>query len=177
MTNNNFSVVGASEPGIPLVFIGRNHHIGWGLSISDIDTEDLFIEEFESNNSTSLRYKLRSGADEEWGIAVERQEEIVVLGQKDATIIKVKETVHGPIITHLLNDVRSLGKFQIHRKTLALCSNALKENNDLLFMLRLNRATTWETFLAASNALDSMTLNVIFTDVLGNIGSSTTGKK
>ena len=38
-------VMGATIPGIPAVVIGRNADLGWGLTASYLDDQDVYIEQ------------------------------------------------------------------------------------------------------------------------------------
>lgn len=44
-------VIGATIPGIPAVLTGRSERLGWGLTASYLDDQDLFIEKLNPNNS------------------------------------------------------------------------------------------------------------------------------
>ena len=45
-------VKGATVPGLPLVLIGQTDHIAWGLTTSDTDAEDLFVETVDPADPT-----------------------------------------------------------------------------------------------------------------------------
>lgn len=49
------SVRGMSEPGIPLVISGQNEQANWSLAVADVDTEDLYYEEFREVSADSSR--------------------------------------------------------------------------------------------------------------------------
>ena len=44
------SVVGATVPGIPIIFSGKNSKLAWGSSFSFIDDQDLYFEKINSAN-------------------------------------------------------------------------------------------------------------------------------
>ena len=44
------SVVGATIPGIPIIFSGKNNQLAWGSSFSFIDDQDLYFEKINSAN-------------------------------------------------------------------------------------------------------------------------------
>ena len=44
------SVVGASIPGIPIIFSGKNNQLAWGSSFSFVDDQDLYFEKINSVN-------------------------------------------------------------------------------------------------------------------------------
>ena len=45
-----FNVSGVSLPGVPLVIVGHNAHIAWGMTLAYTDCEDLFVEKFNPKN-------------------------------------------------------------------------------------------------------------------------------
>lgn len=48
-------VIGGTIPGIPVVLIGRSARLGWGLTSSYMDDQDLFIEELNPENPSQYR--------------------------------------------------------------------------------------------------------------------------
>ena len=52
-------VVGATIPGIPLIFNGRSQYFSWGISSSKLDNQDLVIEVLNTKNNNE--YKSKNG--------------------------------------------------------------------------------------------------------------------
>ncbi len=48
-------VIGGTIPGIPLVLIGRSNTLGWGLTSSYLDDQDLYMEELHPDDPKSYR--------------------------------------------------------------------------------------------------------------------------
>ncbi|SEW08787.1 penicillin amidase [Cognatiyoonia koreensis] len=48
-------VIGGTVPGIPVVLTGRSAALGWGITASYADDQDVFIEEVNPDNSTLYR--------------------------------------------------------------------------------------------------------------------------
>ncbi|HKK97317.1 MAG TPA: penicillin acylase family protein, partial [Marivita sp.] len=48
-------VIGTTIPGVPAIMAGRSEHIGWGLTSSYLDDQDIFIEELNPDNSEQYR--------------------------------------------------------------------------------------------------------------------------
>lgn len=48
-------VIGGTFPGTPLVLVGRNAKLGWGMTSSYLDDQDLFIEEVNPDNPEEYR--------------------------------------------------------------------------------------------------------------------------
>nr|MDJ0823802.1 penicillin acylase family protein [Paracoccaceae bacterium] len=48
-------VIGATIPGIPAVMVGRSEQLGWALTSSYLDDQDLYIEELNPDNPEEVR--------------------------------------------------------------------------------------------------------------------------
>lgn len=86
-------LVGATAPGVPFLIIGRNAHVAWTFTSTEIDTQDLFVE-------TPLpggMYATPAGPQP----FMVRQERIHVRGGADE-VLTVRSTRHGPVISDLL---------------------------------------------------------------------------
>lgn len=84
-------VIGATVPGIPAVFSGRNPNVAWGLTPAFVDDADLFIEELQPGDAT--RYRGLNG----WTALQSETEIIRVLDGPDQTIT-LHATENGPIV-------------------------------------------------------------------------------
>jgi len=51
------NVIGAGEPALPGISIGHNGTIAFGLTIFNIDQEDLYVYELNPSNPMQYRYK------------------------------------------------------------------------------------------------------------------------
>ena len=120
-------VSGASVPGIPFVFMGRNRDIAWGLTPSAVrsDAEDLFMymdeQKIVHNSNGAGDSDVRSGGIDHNDVkeddvrrqesffscatsddCQERHEEINVRDEQDPERLLLVDTGHGPVIDHLL---------------------------------------------------------------------------
>lgn len=152
---------GVSIAGIPLIAIGHNARISWGITLSFTDIEDLFVEKFTDDTCTEYIYK---GEPKK---AVIFEEAIEVKGRQEPFIERVITTEHGTIISDILD--------HSHQK-LALNSMALKPGKALWGWMILNHARHWNDFKDAMSYLDAPGLNIVYADVDGNIGYYNTGK-
>ncbi len=84
-------VIGATIPGIPMVVVGRNMHLAWGLTSSYVDDQDIFLEKYDPESEQ--RYLTPEGSSE----FRSRFETIAVKG---GTVerIELKWTENGPVI-------------------------------------------------------------------------------
>ena len=67
-----YHATGISVAGFPLVVIGHNENIGWGITLAFTDCEDLFIEKFKNDGT----YKYKVG--KEWKKAKVKKEKIAI---------------------------------------------------------------------------------------------------
>jgi penicillin amidase len=145
------NVSGVSLPGLPLVIIGHNDRIAWGMTTTGPDVQDLYVETF--NARAPQRY-LHHG---EWVEAELRDETIKVRGGADYRLT-VMSTRHGPVIS------RDGGRSLALRWT-ALDSHALR-----FCFLKINQAHHWEEFRNALRDFTGPMQNFVYADVDGNIG-------
>ncbi len=157
LSGGGLEVTGTSVPGLPLVLIGHNQKIGWGITLSFTDIQDVVIETFSSK--TDYSYKGETKA------AQIHQEEIKV---KDAKphLEEVVETHNGPIISDIL------GKPE---KKLALRSMCFQDLNILQAWYEINEAKGWNDFVDGVKKIDAPGLNIMYADKK-NIGYWVSGK-
>ncbi len=96
ITRPDAVLTGATAPGAPFLVIGQNGHIAWTFTSSEADTQDLFIEHAGPNGT----YLTPDGPRP----FLSRRETIRVRGQPDS-VITVRETRHGPLISDILPDM------------------------------------------------------------------------
>jgi penicillin amidase len=156
-----FQATGVSVPGLPLITIGHNAHLAWGLTVAFVDCEDLFIEQFHPREPH--RYAFRGA----WLEAEIIPEAIRVKGRAEPYIERVLLTQHGPVVSDVIGATE---------QRLALHSMALRPGPIIMGWLRLNQARNWPEFVAAMRYIEAPALNVVYADVEGNIGYWVTGK-
>jgi acyl-homoserine lactone acylase PvdQ len=67
-------------------------------------------------------------------------------------------------------------KLNLETKACIVESQSLMKPNYLSFLLKINRAKHWGDFTDATEALETMNLNIVYGDIDGNIGLTTSGK-
>jgi len=144
-------VTGVSLPGLPLVIIGHNEHIAWGLTNTGPDVQDLYIESFNFRDPSKY---LHNG---QWVGADVRDENIKVRGQRDYHFT-VMVTRHGPVISHDAD------------RDLALQWTLLVPHAVRFPFLRINQASNWQEFTAALRDFNVPMQNCVYADAKGNIG-------
>src|SRR5208337_3016132 len=148
------NVIGVSLPGLPLVIIGHNEKIAWGMTNTGPDVQDLYSESFDSGAPN--RY-LHNGA---WVDAEVRDEVVKVRWKRDYRFT-VKVTRHGPIVAHA-------GGRDLALRWTALEPHALSALFNAAFKIGL--AQNWELFKAALHDYTGPMQNFVYADLDGNIG-------
>jgi penicillin G amidase len=144
-------VSGVSLPGLPLVIIGHNQRIAWGMTNTGPDVQDIYAETFDPKDRNKYLH------NNEWVKAEVRQETIHVRGDKDVSF-QVKATRHGPVISHEGS------------RDLALRWTALEPGALRFPFLKIDRAQNWQEFTAALRDFTGPMQNFVYADVDGNVG-------
>ena len=155
----NFKSIGASIPGAPLVVIGRNSQIAWGVTNSGADVQDLYSM-VEVVPGQSYLYQ---GQTIPYEI---RQETIAVRGGPDRTI-NVRESVYGPVISDALNLPEPLALKWVSLDPI---------DSTFTSIFNLNQARNWQEFVSALNGYIGPSQNFIYADRAGNIGYYLSGQ-
>ncbi len=84
-------VIGGTIPGIPAVMVGRSEALGWALTSSYLDDQDLFIEEVNPDNSEE--YRSPTG----WQRFQTRKTIVNIKGEAPVTMT-LRWTDNGPVL-------------------------------------------------------------------------------
>jgi penicillin G amidase len=158
-----FEVVGYSFPGVPMVIVGHNRQIAWGVTNLGPDTMDLYIEKLD-DPAHPTRYEFAG----EWR-DLEVVRETVEIKGSDPVALDVLLTHHGPILNGVLAGMEEA-------EPLALRWAALEGNRIFRSVSQLNLATNWDEFRQALSYWDAPSQNFIYADATGNIGYQSPGK-
>jgi penicillin amidase len=161
LTADGLNVIGATLPGMPLVMVGHNARIAWGMTLAFTDCEDLFIEKMDPQNLHRYQFK------GEWMEAEVLPEIIQVKGRTKPFREEVILTRHGPIVSDVVG-------FPDQR--VAVHSMALRPGPAIQGWMNLNKAGNWDEFVEAMRLIEAPQLGVAYGDVDGNIGYWATGK-
>ncbi|MBC8337199.1 MAG: penicillin acylase family protein [Rhodospirillales bacterium] len=156
----DLTVSGATVPGLPFTVLGHNGQIAWGMTSTQSDLTDLFVEQLDE---TGKKYKTPGG----WEDFETRTETIAIKGGRSETIT-VRESRHGPVISDILDKAaQSAGKNAV----IALSATYLENDDrsaDTFF--HINRAKNWDQFVAALKDFQGPQSNFVFADKTGDIG-------
>ena len=158
------TVAGATLPGLPGVIIGHNARIAWGLTSLEPDVQDLYLEKTDAKDPS--RY-FHAGA---WRPFDRRTETIRVRGGPDEKL-EVRSSVHGPVVTDVLEGARRLGTPAVALRWTALGS---RDTTTEAF-LGIATAGNWAEFLDAASRLTAPAQNLVYADVDGHIGYTASG--
>jgi len=148
------SIIGAGEPALPGISIGHNGTIAFGLTIFDVDQEDLYVYDVKPANSREYRYK---GSWEPMRVV---RETIDVKGAAPVST-ELVFTRHGPVI---YDDAAKHRAYAV--RTCWLEPGMSPYFGSVSYM----RATDFAEFKRAMLHWGAPTENQVYADVKGNIG-------
>jgi len=159
------SLTGATVPGVPLLILGHNGRIAWGMTTTGGDLEDLYVEDVDPADPG--RYLTPDGPQP----FLRRIEKIGVRG-KPPVSLTVRATRHGTVISDLVSKTRTIiGAEQARTPVIALASAALRDDDDTArALLGINNASDWSGFVAAARDFGAPQQNLFFADTHGDIG-------
>lgn len=155
-----WNVAGFSFAGVPGVIIGHNEQIAWGVTTSNPDVQDLYIEKVNPSNPDQYEF------EGEWREMEVLTEVIKVNGGEDIEV-EVRQTHHGPIISEVVDGTNDV---------LALRWVAQEPSRLFRAIVLLNQAENYEDFREAMRYYDVPSQNVVYADVEGNIAYMMPGR-
>jgi penicillin G amidase len=148
------SLIGAGEPALPGISFGHNGHVGFGLTIFEVDQEDLYV--YELNPADPDEYRYRGG----WEKMQIEQETIEVKGEA-ARKVELRFTRHGPVLR--LDPKAGLA--------FALRTVWREPGTSPYFQSTwLAQVRNWQQFREAQDRWGAPPLNLVYADESGNIG-------
>jgi penicillin G amidase len=154
-----WNVVGGGEPTIPGVSIGHNEFGAWGLTVFEVDGEDIMVYELNQQNLNQYKYK------DGWEDMTTIKDTIHVKGSADV-FVEHKYTRHGPVTFIDAN----------RNKAYAMrCGWMEPGGAPYMASLRMNGAKTWQEFREACSFSHLPGENMIWADKEGNIGWQAVG--
>lgn len=154
-----WNVVGGGEPTIPGISIGHNDYGAWGLTVFNVDGEDLYVYELNPANKNQYKYQGR------WEDMRIEKDVIKVKGEADVNV-EHRYTRHGPVT------------FMDEKNNIAYAVRAAWMEiggSPYLASLRMDQATTWDEFREACSYSHLPAENMIWADKKGNIGWQVVG--
>jgi penicillin amidase len=148
------NVSGLALPGQPLIIVGHNEKIAWGMTNTYVDNLDYYEEKINPEDSGQYQY------NGEWLDFVVTTESIK--SSSDSVFIKTyKRTHRGPVVSEIK---------KVKDRVLSVRWVGDEPSNELLSIYRVNRAGNWDEFKDAFRTFHSISQNIAYADVNGNIG-------
>jgi penicillin G amidase len=157
---DNLHVTGATLPGLPFFPIGHNEHIAWGITNTDPDVQDVYVERINPTNPNQVE------VDGQWVDMHIVDEVIYVNGETEPIHWAARSTRHGPLI----GDASDL------TMPVALRWTGLDADDTTVdAFVGVNYATNWKDFRTALRRYVAPSMNFVYADTEGNIGLLTPG--
>lgn len=158
-----FNSRGIGVPGCPMILIGFNEHVAWGVTALGADQADLFQLHMDVDHPGQYRF------DGDWRRLEERRERIQVKGGTPIEHL-VRESHLGPVATQFC--FVADGEPEVALKRVPVC---VRGSDTLQAMLSMWRATSTVDFDSALAAWQFPSANMIFGDHRGSIGYRVVG--
>jgi len=94
-------VIGGTMPGMPIVLTGRSDALGWGLTASFMDDQDLYIEELNPDNPE--QYRTPDGFKD-----FTKRSTIITVKDADPVTLTLRWTDNGPVLPGSHYDVGTI---------------------------------------------------------------------
>ena len=155
------SLNGATVPGGPLLILGHNRHIAWGMTSAYIDTDDIILEKLDPSDPT--RYLV---GDKSLAFDI-RTEKIKVRFGEDVKLT-IRESRNGPALD-IGDDLKDLEKKEQRVAVLRSPWLSRADTNSASFA-GVNKAKNWDEFRNALRLFVGPVQNFVYADKAGNIG-------
>ncbi len=163
LSTPGLEITGVGYPGMPVFAIGHNRHIAWGLTDIIADTADLVAEKVVEDQPGY--YHLQDSI-----LPFEHRREVIRVKGREDVVITVRSTVHGPVISDVIEHSDLTSPETGEPMVLALSQATLKYGNTSgQAFMRINQAGDWAAFQDAMTDYE-MAQNLSYADTLGNIG-------
>lgn len=151
-------VIGATIPGVPAVLIGRSDRLGWGVTSSYLDDQDLVIEKL--NPANPEEYETPEGF-----VPFETRRSIVTVKDADPVTLTLRWSKSGPILpgTHY-----NLASITPAGHVAALSWTALSAHDtSMTASIRLMHAGSVDEAIAAGKLFIAPSQNLMLADAKG----------
>jgi len=155
VVEGKLNVTGVAVPGQPLVVAGHNEHIAWGMTNVMVDDMDFYYEIINPDNPDEYWF------NGEWKPLEVRKEIIKIKGGE--TVERVNRFTHrGPIVTST--------KKMDEEKPISMRWVGNEPSDEMYSLYLMNRARNWEDYKNALKTFVSVSQNIAYADIEGNIG-------
>ncbi len=155
------NVTGVTLPGSPFIVAGHNDKIAWGMTNVMLDGADFYVETINPNNKSQYKFNGK------WRDMEVKKEKIFVKDKEKPVERTLYFTHRGPVIS-------KFGNIKTQPVSMHWIGN--EESREIESLYYLNRAKNWEDFTQAIKGFNSVSQNIAYADVEGNIGLHLAGK-
>lgn len=161
MKSNKLAISGATLPGLPIFFFGRNARVAWTLAGATADTQDLILEEI--NPLDSNQYKSGDVYEEmELGLDTIHLKKQFLRPASRPQEILLRRTRNGAVIS----DIPGISE----DKVLALRWTGDDDTGGTFAgLMRMNHAANWHDFDLALSTHVTPVYSFLYADIDGNI--------
>lgn len=148
-------VIGATIPGVPVIMTGRSADLGWGLTSSYLDDQDVLVEELNPDNPDEYR------TPDGWA-AFRTRDSIVTVKDGAARTLRLQWSENGPILPP---DQFNLGAITPPGHVTALSWTALSDaDTTISAAMRIMRARNIDQAIAAGDIFVAPSQNLTLAD-------------
>lgn len=148
------NVTGLALPGSPVIVVGHNDSIAWGMTNTYVDNLDFYEEKVNPDDTTQYEF------NGEWRNFT-YQDEIIKTKEGKEITKQIVLSHHGPVMSEIKD---------IKEKTITMHWTGDEAGNEVRSIYLLNRAHNWDEFKDAMNTFKSISQNISYADVNGNVG-------
>lgn len=156
-SGEGYNTMGVTIPGAPVILIGANDNIAWGMTNVTADDSDFYRYQTKMT-SDGQKYLY----DNEWR-EFEKEEETIEVKGAEGIHITLKSTVHGPVVGTIDNEPIAMNWTGYHSWS------------ELKSMVMINKAENLEEFEEGLKYWHVPPQNFAFADKNGNIGLFSAG--
>jgi len=151
------NISGVCLPGMPFPVIGQNEHCAWGFTNVMADDMDFFVEKVHPDNPDLYQHK------GEWK-SFQIRTETIPLKSGGEQKIKIRETVHGPVISDIHSQLK-------HAKTVvSMAWTGHHKTNEIKALIDMAYIKNWDDYSKIIEQIGVPGQNIVYADVDGNIG-------
>jgi penicillin G amidase len=155
---DSINVAGVSLPGTPLIIIGHNTDVAWGLTNVMADDADFYIEKTDSLGSDRYEYK------NEWH-DIELIDDTIAVKDSASIPFVIRKTLHGPAI----NEIYPLEHIT-QSDFITMRWTGFEMSDEMLGIYTIDKCSDWQSFLAGVKEFTVPGQNFVYADKNGNIG-------
>lgn len=151
---DEMNITGLALPGQPFIIAGHNEHIAWGMTNVMIDDMDFYEETVRPEHPNQYLF------NGEWR-NMEVHTEAIITKEGNTVTKELQFTHRGPIVSEFHDE---------NEKVISMRWTGNDYSHEAWAVYQLNRARNWDDFRTAVKDFRSVSQNIAYADVNGNIG-------